>query len=97
MKRLSTETKLTIQVIISIVLIAAGLTLLFLGFYADPHGEIHDSVLIGYGEVSSFAGALLGIDYSYKFKMHKIDLEDRKRYNHFIEKDKEEELNDRDI
>lgn len=96
MKKLSVETKLTIQVIISIVLIAAGLVLLFLGFYADPHGEIHDSVLIGYGEISSFSGALLGIDYSYKFKMHKIDLEDRKRYNHSIDKE-EEELNDRDI
>lgn len=78
MKKLSTETKLTIQVIISIVLIAAGLTLLFLGFYADPHGEIHDSVLIGYGEVSTFAGSLLGIDYHYKYKTHIDD----NRYRH---------------
>ena len=69
MNRISQDTKLTIQVILSIVLIVAGLTLLFLGFYSNPEGEIHDSILIAYGEVSTFAGALLGIDYTYKYKM----------------------------
>lgn len=43
--------------------------MLFLGFYTAPQGEIHDSVLIAYGEVSTFAGALLGIDYTYKYKI----------------------------
>lgn len=90
MKKLSTETKLTIQVIISIILIAAGLVLLFLGFYADPHGEIHDSVLIGYGEVSTFAGSLLGIDYHYKYKTHIND----NRYRHREKEIDEEEIND---
>ena len=29
---------------------------------------IHNSVLIGFGEVSTFAGALFGVDYKYKEK-----------------------------
>lgn len=31
-----------------------------------PPGEIHSSVLIAYGEVMTFAGALFGIDYHYR-------------------------------
>lgn len=69
MKRISISTKLTIQVILAIVLIIAGLTLLFLGFYTHPEGEIHNSILIAYGETSTFAGALMGVDYTYKYKM----------------------------
>ena len=53
----------------AVVLILAGVIMLFLGFWTDPTGEIHDSVLIAYGEVSTFAGALLGIDYTYKYKI----------------------------
>lgn len=73
MKRITQETKLTIQVIIAAVLVLAGLTLLFMGFCAPPPGEIHDSVLIAYGEVSTFAGSLLGIDYHYRYKNNVIE------------------------
>lgn len=69
MNRLTENAKLTIQVLLAIVLIFAGLTLLFLGFYTPPHGTIDNSVLVAYGETSTFAGALLGIDYTYKYKM----------------------------
>ena len=69
MNRISKSTKLTIQVIMSMVLIITGVILLFLGFYTSPVGEIHDSILIAYGEVSTFSGALLGIDYTYKYKV----------------------------
>lgn len=61
--------KLTLQFIISVVLVLAGLVLLFTGLWLPPIGEIANSVLIAYGEVSSFAGALIGIDYSYKYKI----------------------------
>ena len=71
MKRLDKETKLTIQVILATFLIIVGVVLLFLGFYTEPPGQIHDSVLIAYGEISTFAGALLGIDYTYKYKIFK--------------------------
>lgn len=72
-KRFSQDTKLTIQIILSIILVFAGLTLLFFGFFAPPHGDISNSVLVAYGEVSTFAGSLLGVDYHYKYKVYKID------------------------
>lgn len=75
MNILSKQTKLTIQVVLAIILIIVGVILLFLGFGADPYGEIHDSVLVAYGEVSTFAGSLLGIDYTYKYKMYKARLD----------------------
>lgn len=50
------------------MLVVAGVVLLFAGFYAVPVGEIHPSVLIGFGEISTFAGALFGVDYSYKVR-----------------------------
>ena len=79
------DKKLTLQIIIATVLVAAGLVLLFLGFFAVPVGEISASVLTAFGEVATFAGALLGIDYTYKFRTYKID----KRYE-----DKMKELED---
>jgi hypothetical protein len=42
-----------------------------MGFWYHPTGEIHHSVLVAFGEVSTFAGALFGVDYSYKFKYNK--------------------------
>jgi len=56
------------QLLIAILLTVAGLVLLFLGFFFAPQGEIHHSVLVAFGEVSTFAGALFGVDYSYKVK-----------------------------
>ena len=37
-----------------------------MGFWMPPEGEIHNSVLIAFGEVSTFAGALFGVDYKYR-------------------------------
>ena len=69
MNFLSNDTKLTIQIFIAVALILTGVIMLFLGFYTEPPGQIHESVLIAYGEVSTFAGSLLGLDYHYKYKM----------------------------
>lgn len=65
---LTMERNLTYQLIVASVLVVAGLTLLFLGFMFPPQGEIHDSVLIAYGEVSTFAGSLVGVDYHYRYR-----------------------------
>ena len=54
-----------VQLITAVTLCLAGLTLLFMGFWM-PEGEIHNSVLIAFGEVSTFAGALFGVDYKYR-------------------------------
>ena len=60
--------KLNIQLITAAVLSIGGLVLLFCGVYIDPQGEIHESLLVGFGEVATFSGALFGIDYTYKYK-----------------------------
>ena len=62
--------KPSIQLITTAVLAIGGLVLLFCGVYITPQGEIHESLLVGFGEVATFAGALFGIDYTYKIKKH---------------------------
>ena len=44
------------------------LTLLFIGIFIQPKGEIHSSVLVAFGEACTFAGALIGVDYHYRFR-----------------------------
>ena len=60
--------KASIQLITAAILAIGGLVLLFCGVYITPQGEIHESLLVGFGEVATFAGALFGIDYTYKIK-----------------------------
>ena len=82
MRKDQTKVKLNIQLALGVILVVAGIVLLFLGFYAHPIGDITNSVLVAYGEVSTFAGALIGVDYSYKFKTFKFEEEEKtKRHN----------------
>jgi len=64
------KNQLDIQLITAAVLSFGGLVLLFCGVFIEPQGQIHESLLIGFGEVATFAGALFGIDYTYKHKYH---------------------------
>lgn len=57
-----------VQLVMAVLLCVAGLTLIFSGFWIAPAGEIHSSVLVAFGEISTFAGALFGVDYTYKMK-----------------------------
>ena len=57
-----------IQLITAAILSIGGLILLFCGVFIEPDGQIHESLLIGFGEVATFSGALFGIDYVYKHK-----------------------------
>lgn len=70
------DKKHTLQLITSIVLVAFGCVLIALGFFVNPTGEIHPSVLTAFGEILTFAGAVIGVDYNYKYKIdrdHKDD------------------------
>ena len=60
--------RLDIQLLTAAVLSIGGLVLLFCGVYIIPQGEIHQSLLVGFGEIATFAGALFSIDYVYKKK-----------------------------
>jgi hypothetical protein len=57
-----------IQLITAAILSIGGLILLFCGVFIEPDGQIHESLLIGFGEVATFSGALMGVDYVYKRK-----------------------------
>lgn len=51
----------------AIGLVFTGCGLLIAGFVIQPPGEIHNSVLVAFGETSTFAGALFGINYRYAY------------------------------
>ena len=59
--------RLTIAVILTIV----GSGLLIAGFIVPPLGVIDSSVLVAFGETSTFVAAVLGIDYNYKYQIYK--------------------------
>ena len=60
--------KPNLQLITEALLFVGGLAMLFIGTFITPQGEIHESLLVGFGEVATFAGALFGIDYVYRQK-----------------------------
>ena len=60
--------RLNIQLITAAILALGGLILLFCGLYIEPRGEIEETVLVAFGEVMTFSGSLMGIDYKYKSK-----------------------------
>ena len=70
MKNLSTRFRLNLQLCVATVLVLAGLSLIYAGFVVPPLGEIHNSVLIAFGELLTFAGSLYGVDYRYKYKTY---------------------------
>lgn len=57
-----------VQLIVAAGVAVVGCALLIAGFIVAPAGEIHQSVLVGFGECMTFAGSLLGIDYRYRSK-----------------------------
>ena len=57
-----------VQLILSVAMCAFGCALLACGFVTVPTGEIHHSVLIAFGEILTFAGSLIGIDYHYRYR-----------------------------
>lgn len=57
----------TIQLIAAVLLIIVGCGLLIAGFVVPPPGEIHNSVLIAFGEILTFAGAVFGLKYHYEY------------------------------
>ena len=58
--------KTTVQLIAAIILCLFGLVLMIVSFVLPPQGVIDSSVLVATGEVFTFSGALMGIDYKYK-------------------------------
>lgn len=59
--------KPTITLLSAIFLIVVGCGLLVAGFIVPPPGEIHDSVLVAFGEILTFAGVVFGMKYHYQY------------------------------
>jgi hypothetical protein len=56
------------QLITAVAMCSFGGALLLAGFLCPPMGEIHHSVLIAFGEILTFSGSLIGIDYKYRYR-----------------------------
>lgn len=67
------KSKMFVQLIAALILILVGCALLIFGFIVPPLGIIDGSVLVAFGETCTFAGALFGVDYHYRYKMHLND------------------------
>lgn len=65
------KSKLNFRLAIATILTLVGCGLLIAGFVVPPLGAIDSSVLVAFGETSTFVGAVLGIDYNYKYQIYK--------------------------
>ncbi len=63
--------KLDLRLVIAMILTIVGSGLLIAGFTVPPLGIIDSSVLVAFGETSTFVAALLGIDYNYRYQIYK--------------------------
>ena len=68
--------KSIVTLMAAIFLIGIGSGLLIAGFVVPPPGEIHNSVLVAFGEILTFAGAVFGMKYHYQYRDHDEDEED---------------------
>ncbi len=68
---MSGKTNLNARLVIAVILTIVGSGLLIAGFAVPPLGAIDSSVLVAFGETSTFVAAVLGIDYNYKYQIQK--------------------------
>ena len=76
-RQLTAQEKVTVQLWLGVFLAIVGVILLWFGLFIPPMGIIHASVLTALGEIFTFSGALIGIDYSYKYKIIKYLTDDK--------------------
>lgn len=75
-----------VQFGIAIGLMVFGCVVLLIGLLTPPEGQIHQSVLVAFGEIATLAAGVLGIDAIYTNKLQKIVADLKK------ETEKEQEL-----
>lgn len=66
-RRNTAETKTHPQMLLAFAVVSMGVLLVFVSFSVPPTGIIDASVLAAFGEMLTFAGSLIGIDY-YRYK-----------------------------
>lgn len=63
-----------IKLWLAVGLVVFGCGLLIVGFIVNPLGIIHQSVLIAFGEIMTFSGTILGINYMYQSKVKYLEM-----------------------
>lgn len=76
---MSYEKNLNARLVIALILTIVGSGLLIAGFIVPPLGVINSSVLVAFGETSTFIAAVLGIDYNYKYQIYKSKVDPKYR------------------
>lgn len=64
------QNKMTVQLLCAIIMVVTGVAIIFCGIWITPKGVIDNSLLAALGEVLTFAGSVLGVDYHYKAKVY---------------------------
>lgn len=62
-----------IKLCLAVIIVIFGCGLITAGFIVPPCGAIDNSVLIAFGEILTFSGAVLGINYTYQFKLKQLE------------------------
>lgn len=78
---MSQERNLNARLTVAVILTIVGSGLLIAGFIVPPLGVIDSSVLVAFGETSTFVAAVLGIDYNYKYQIYKSRISNNQRFN----------------
>lgn len=68
-------TKLKWMIICAVIMVMAGIVLIFTGMLVPPLGEIHPSVLTALGEFLTFSGSLFGLNTTYRIKTERMEFE----------------------
>ena len=59
------------QILLALLLVCFGVFLITAAFFVPPMGVIDPTVLTAFGEILTFAGAVIGIDYKHRIKNDK--------------------------
>ncbi|WAX09879.1 hypothetical protein BT681P2_00040 [Bacteroides phage BT681P2] len=70
-KGMKRETKEDIQVWTAVGMLIAGVTMSFIGFFVEPLGIIHDSVLGFFAQCLIYAGSIFGVSIYVTGKVNK--------------------------
>lgn len=68
---MTVKQKLNVRLIVAVILTIIGSGLLIAGFIVPPLGVIDGSVLVAFGETSTFMATVLGLDYNYRWNIYK--------------------------
>lgn len=62
---------LQVKLAITMLLVFVGCGLLIAGLIIEPSGEIHNSVLVAFGEILTFVGMVFNLKYKYQLGLMK--------------------------